>query len=373
MLDFLRDDFERLTAGPGTALLARCAALDGQRLFLSGGSGFFGLNLLALLAWLHERGLRFEVSALAREPARWLAAHPRLARQPWLTLHTGEMIAPWPDAGGHDLLLHAATYVPPPGVARPDPSVLFAHNVAGMRQALAFAQAQGVRRFLHTSSGAVYGAGAMRGPQPIEESAHTLHGSASSASGDVAQLHDSQHAYGASKCVAEGLAQTVAEKLAHQNAPACTLAVVHARCFAFVGPGLPMQGNFAIGNFIADALAGRAPTLQSAGTSQRSYLYSADLAVWLLLLLLEAQPGKRPQVVNVGSDQGHSVLQLAELVRDQFLPGVPVTPGAAGHEPRPHYVPSIARAQVQGLAVWTRLDHAIARTALWHQRQAPTS
>lgn len=338
--EFVANDFASMDA----KLMARCMKLHGRRLYLSGATGFFGKNLLSLLAHLERQGAVFSVTALSRSPDRFLAEQPWCRRLQWLEWRTGDVSAPWPGTGTYDCLIHAATDTA--ASAHLDKMTLFDEIIAGARNAMEFAALRGIRRLLLTGSGAQYGAIPERYSSGVPE--------ASQLACDTAKTTS---AYGEGKRASEILAALYSQKHG--------IDVINTRCFAFVGPGLPLDGHFAIGNFIRNALDGQPIRLATDGEAVRSYLYGADLAVWLMLLLLEADNGT---VVNVGSDSAISVLDLATRVRDVVNPTVAVRAGmsASGGE-RNYYVPSIARARALGLDAWTNLDRAIARTALWHR------
>ncbi len=339
MHDFLAADFARLDAD----VLRRCMCIDGERLYLAGASGFFGKNLLALLAYLRSRGASFTVTALSRAPERLFAEHP-WCKAPWIEWRRGDALDAWPGDGDYSLLIHAATDTA--ATAHVDLRKVFDDIVTTSRRALDFSAAHKVRRVLLCGSGAQYGAaGNSRADDLVE----------SSLACDPTQPAS---AYGEGKRVGELLAALYARE--HR------FAVINSRGFAFVGPGLPLDGHFAIGNFIRDAIAGDAIRLTSAGRAVRSYLYGADLAVWLMVLLLEATPGA---AINVGSDSRVRIADLARRVRDLVNPDIPVILGDGLQRERQVYVPSITAARALGLAAWTDLDDAITRTAAWHRRR----
>ena len=138
---------------------------------------------------------------------------------------------------------------------------------------------------------------------------------------------------------------------------------ISARCFAFCGPGLPLDGHFAIGNFVRDALFAERITVQGDGSPMRSYLYGADLSGWLLHLLAN---GKAGESYNVGSDESISIRDLAFLVRDILSPNkdiVILQTNISEGKDRNRYVPSINRARELGCKPWTTIENSLTLSA----------
>ncbi|WP_295456425.1 NAD-dependent epimerase/dehydratase family protein [uncultured Thiodictyon sp.] len=313
--------------------------LAGERLFVTGGTGFFGRWLLEALTWANDRlNLHLRITVLSRAPdafarnAAALAAHHALQ---WWRGDVRDFVAP---PGAFPFVIHAATTASEQ-LNRTQPLAMFDTIVSGTRHLLQFAERAGCHAALLTSSGAVYG------PQPA-----TTRRLAEDHAG-APDPNSPTSAYGEGKRAAEFLCA------------ASGLPVKIARGFAFVGPFLPLDTHFAAGNFIRDALNGTAIEIHGDGTPQRSYLYAADLVVWLIAILLDGQPD-RPY--NVGSDQAVSIAELAQAVADAAGGGTVRIHGTPSGKPPERYVPSIARARAElDLDVWTPLDQALRRTLSW--------
>lgn len=321
--------------------------LHGQRLLLSGGTGFFGRWLLATLDGLRRDGIEVAVTVISRDPGRFLADEPHYRGAGWLDWCAGDMRGV--DLGGRpfDLLLHAGTDTS--AAAHRDLLTVYDSILQGTRNLLDAAVAGSVRRVLLVGSGAQYG----RQPDDVAR--------ISEQAGFACASESADSAYGEAKRAAETLGALYARRHG--------FAMTHARCFAFAGPGLPMDGHFAIGNFIRDALQGQPIRLNSRGEALRSYLYGADLAGWLLTLLLRGVPG---EAYNVGSDAALSVADLAHRVAALLAPDLPVRIAEAGEAgPRSRYIPAIDKARGLGLDVWTGLDQAILSTAQWWREAQP--
>lgn len=317
-----------------------------RRFFLTGGTGFFGCWLVESFCHIN-RALQLDAQlvVLTRNPAAFAAKCPHLAAGPAVTLHEGDVRQFDFPEGRFDYVIHAATATDA-RVLSADPIDNFSTIVAGTERVLEFAAARGASRFLLTSSGAVYG----KQPPELTHIPETFTG------GPDPLAPSSIYAEG--KRAAELLCALHAQK----NGLACAI----ARCWAFCGPHLPLDQHFAIGNFIGDILAGRPIRIQGDGTPRRSYLYAADLAIWLWTMLFRA-PSLVP--INVGSSHDVSILELAQAVAATLRPEteIQVARTADPNAPPLRYVPRVDRArELLGLVPTVSLEESIRRTAQWH-------
>ena len=311
-----------------------------MRLLLTGGTGFFGK---ALLRHVLATGLSADASVvvLSRNPEHFLSAYPEFGSHRQISFLRGDIqdrdSLPLSHTFTH--VLHAAT----DSTIGPSLTPLQRYDqiVEGTRNILNLAVATGAHRFLLTSSGAIYG------PQPADLEAIPEDWPGSP------PLDEPSTAYGQAKRAAEHLCALLGEQHG--------LETVVARCFAFVGPDLPLNVHFAIGNFMRDARTADAITVFGDGSPLRTYLDQTDLAHWLFTLLDQGCPG---QAYNVGSDEVISIADLAHLVRDLLAPNKPVrilgqaSPGAVRHR----YVPDLQKAQKAfGLSGTVSLSEAISR------------
>ncbi len=321
--------------------------LRGEHIFLTGGTGFFGKWLIATFCFANELlELDAQMTLLSRDPARFLREQPELGDYSAIQFVQGDVrnfdfprtLSP--------IVVHAATDASASLNAN-SPELMLDVIIEGTKRVIDFCSATNAHKLLLVSSGAVYG------PQPA----------------NVANLpEDYQGAPNlASTTSAYSEGKRVAELLGAMAHARTGLEVSIARCFAFVGPHLPLDRHFAIGNFLHDALSGNPITVQGTGTAVRSYMYAADLAAWLWTILMRGQ-SCRPY--NVGSEAAVSIANVAsEVATHAGVSCIVQGRTAADTIGRSLYVPSTKRAQAElGLSEkFTRLE-AINRTFEWYSQ-----
>lgn len=317
--------------------------LRGARIFMTGGTGFIGRWLLESFTEANKNfKLKARVLVLTRDVTDFRQRCPRLTSDSAVTFHRGDVRSFNFPAGQFSHVIHGAA--PVISISDANNPLLMADTIIdGTRHVLKFAGTRGAGRFLFISSGAVYG----KQPDKMTHIPEDYRGAPDPC--------DPLSTYGEAKRTAELLCTLYAKRMG--------ISALIARGFAFCGPYLPLDRHFAVGNFIRDVLSGGPIRILGSGDPIRSYLYSADMAVWLWTILLR---GKSCRPYNVGSEKRITIAELARTVAKVLKPGlkVVIAKKSAKGWPREQYVPSVKRARSElGLRETVDLEEAILKAA----------
>lgn len=315
--------------------------MAGRSLAVLGGTGFFGKSILDAFVrgLLAPHGID-RIVAVARRPDRLARDHPELV-VPGVDLVALD-VATASALPRADYLIHAANTTDARAYQADPAGERAAILAAADRFADLAARDCPDARIVYASSGAVYG------QQPADVAGLDEEAPFAGAAGLVAYKRD----YAEAKRAAEARIA----RLGRDHG----IRVAVARCFAFVGPYLPRDQHFAVGNFLADGIAGREVAVHARHPVIRSYMHADDLVRWLLTIADAATPDC--PVYNVGSDEGVDVADLARRVGTLY--GVAARVAQQDPTPVDRYVPSIERARRDlGLDLRFDLDQALAGTA----------
>ncbi len=320
--------------------------LANANIFMTGATGFYGAWFLESFCAVQDMyGLNAKMCILTRNPETFRGRFPHLARRPDIECIQGDICSFEAPSGNFEYIVHAAT----PASATMNieaPLEMFTTIVDGTKRVLEFAKSCGAKRFLLASSGAIYGVQ----PSSIENMSESFQ-----IGPDTMGISS---AYGEGKRAAECLSAIYGRTYGFES--------VVARGYAFVGPHLPLDGTFAIGNFIRDGISKSTIVVGGDGTPYRSYLYAADLALWLWTILIR---GKAFVAYNLGSDEGMTIREVAKSVASicgtDFKVMKSPNPDSVPHR----YVPDITLARSElGLSVFTDFKSAVEKTIAWVSR-----
>ena len=255
--------------------------------FITGATGLFGSWILAFLNWTIKR-------KFAEPKIAILSRNKTIVFPSWFEVVEGDVRNFRLDKTKYDYFIHLAA-----------PSALNTNHGMkdlekfdilgrGTRHVLDLAQNLARKRVLVASSGAVFGGFDSSRVHPISEC-------------DLSTLvYDSTNQ-------GLGLGKKVAEFITRDYCLNGRVDASVARCFSFVGPGLPTDLHYAVGNFVADAITTRKITIEGNGLTRRSYMDLGDMVLWLLTILFDGRTGED---YNVGSNDAVTLYQLASKIKE---------------------------------------------------------
>ena len=123
---------------------------------------------------------------------------------------------------------------------------------------------------------------------------------------------------GVRSCYDEG--KRIAETLCFDYQRMNGVEVRVARIFNTYGPRMLPDDGRVVSNFIVQALRGEPLTLYGNGSHTRSFCYVSDLVDGLIRLMNGSHMGP----INLGNPDEFTIRQLAELVRKQVNPALPL-------------------------------------------------
>lgn len=321
--------------------------LRGQTILVTGGTGFMGCWIAEMLAALNDvQSFGVSMILLGRNTQRFRRVYPHLAARRDVALLQADIrnVVELPADVGW--IIHAAG-VPDKRFHASNPLETMSTIAQGIAALVrATERCANLKKVLNVSSGLVYGGQ----PAGLERIAENHVG--------APVIGVAASAYAEAKRYAEAYC---ASAQSQQRMP-----IVTARPFTFLGPYQPLEGPWAMNDFIREGLTSSMIRVMGDGSTVRSFMYGSDLAFWLLRILAEGTQGR---IYNVGSPEGVALKDLAQRVAGFFSPRPEVklnTGGGAVQSSR--FVPDVSLAvRTLGLSLRIPLDSAIERTIRWHR------
>jgi dTDP-glucose 4,6-dehydratase len=284
-------DLEQISNSLGPDVLK----LKNARILITGGSGFVGTWLISSLLYLDTR---FSLNLRIISNSRNIEAYKlKLDRD---LINRIEIIIG--DAADLDLSELELDFVFHGSTSTFDNSFSHGRNSALHSSALGaenlIRQMSGKKHlttFVHLSSGAVYGPQLnVFEPRKVSENIEQQ-----SSSTSFSELYQE--------------AKIETERIVTTSNKSGQITGINARLFAFYGPGLPINHQFAIGNFVRDALApDKVIKILGNPDSVRSYMHASELTYCLIKLAVDNKPGN----FNIGAPNGDSLVNWANKVAD---------------------------------------------------------
>lgn len=287
MNEFLTQELKELTEKLGS----HSGRFEGKTVLITGAAGFIGSWLVGLLQWLNK-------NTFAR-PATIIAVDNYITgmeRNPFIDMNDDHLLFEKADITKPltlrerpDLIVHAAGIASPVFYAK-YPLETMTSTIDGLRNILELAREVKPEAVLYFSSSEIYG-----DPDPkFIPTPETYNGNVSST--------------GLRACYDE--AKRIGETISTVYHRIYGVPVVLVRPFNVYGPGMKIDDQRVLPNFLNAALEGKTLEIHNRGEQTRTFCYATDAVNGFLRVLLSGKPG---EAYNIGMD--NEEISIAELAR----------------------------------------------------------
>lgn len=264
--------------------------LKGQKVLITGASGFLAAYMVETLLFLNEtQGLEIQIFALVRSRQRFESRFAHALGRADLICIEQDVSETLAFDVRPDYIVHAASQASPKYYST-DPIGTLSANTLGTAMLLKLATLSKSKGFLFFSSGEVYG---QTDIVPTSE-------------GDLGFVDPTsvRACYAESKRMGENMCISW-----HHQAGVPTTIV---RPFHTYGPHMLLNDGRVYADFVANILNNQPITMKSEGTARRAFCYAADAVAGFWTVLLNGTHG---EAYNVGNPAGEiSIGELAEML-----------------------------------------------------------
>jgi nucleoside-diphosphate-sugar epimerase len=319
--------------------------LKNEHILVTGGSGFMGSWLCELVSCLNETySFNTKVTVISNNTDVMISRSPHLFTNKLISLKRKNVCDLIEIPEDVTWIIHAAA-TPDNRVHSSDPLRVVSTIIDGTRQVLdSCLRLPNLKKIVNISSGLIYGQQSQEIPQISEEH---IGGPNCSEAGTSA--------YAEAKRMGESICSIYKTQF--------RLPIVNLRPFAFIGPYQLVDRPWAINNFINDAFSGGSIKILGDQNTVRSYMYPSDMAYWILGALVKGKSGSN---YNLGSSEGHTLGDVANIVANCFPGKIKISFPSSDKARHSIFVPDTSNAEVDlDLKLTVNLLSAIENTVNW--------